>query len=113
MPNLKSIQTEIDAAYLYGRLAEIEEDKEVAGIFKQMSEIEMGHASSFLEKSGLPPDQMPGPSFRAKTLNKIGKVFGMKNQVIFVLGDKSIEPKLRKLTKKYGPLKVVDYKPYL
>lgn len=44
---------------------------------------------------------------------KIEKVFSMKRQVIFVLGDKSIAPKLRKLTKKYGPLKVVDYKPYL
>lgn len=44
---------------------------------------------------------------------KIEKVFSMKRQVIFVLGDKSIEAKLRKLTKKYGPLKVVDYKPYL
>jgi hypothetical protein len=37
----------------------------------------------------------------------------MKKQVIFVLGDKSIEPKLRALSKKYGPLKVIDYKPYL
>ena len=44
---------------------------------------------------------------------KIGNVFGFQKQTIFVLGDKSIEPKLRALTKKYGPLKVVDYKPYL
>lgn len=44
---------------------------------------------------------------------KIDNVFNMKKQTIFVLGDKSIEPKLRALTKKYGPLKVVDYKPYL
>jgi zinc protease len=44
---------------------------------------------------------------------KITNVFSMKKQVIFVLGDKSIEPKLRALSKKYGPLKVIDYKPYL
>ena len=44
---------------------------------------------------------------------KIGDVFGMEKQTIFVLGDKSIESKLRSLTKKYGPLKIVDYKPYL
>ena len=44
---------------------------------------------------------------------KIDAIFSLKKQVIFVLGDKSIEPKLRALTKKYGPLKVVDYKPYL
>ena len=44
---------------------------------------------------------------------KINDIFGMKKQTIFVLGDKSIEPKLKALTKKYGPLKVVDYKLYL
>ena len=44
---------------------------------------------------------------------KIGDVFSMKKQTIFVLGDKSIEPKLRGLVKKYGPLKVVDFKPFL
>ena len=44
---------------------------------------------------------------------KITNIFSMKRQVIFVLGDKSIEPKLRRLTKKYGPLRVIDYKPYL
>jgi len=49
----------------------------------------------------------------ADVAKKIESVFSMKKQTIFVLGDKSIEPKLRKLTKKYGTLKVVDYKPYL
>lgn len=44
---------------------------------------------------------------------KIENVFGMHRQTIFVLGDKSILPKLKALTGKYGPLKVVDYKPYL
>lgn len=44
---------------------------------------------------------------------KIKEIFDMKSQVIFVLGDRSIEPKLRSLTKKYGPLKVVNFKPYL
>jgi zinc protease len=44
---------------------------------------------------------------------KINNVFDMKKQVIFVLGDKSIEPKLKAMTKKYGPLKVMSYKPFL
>ena len=52
--------------------------------------------------------------YSAKDVAKrITDIFGMKHQVIFILGDKSIEPKLRKLTKKYGPLRVIDYKPYL
>lgn len=52
--------------------------------------------------------------YNAKDVQKkIADVFGIQKQTIFVLGDKSIEPKLRALTKKYGSLKVVDYKPYL
>lgn len=76
MNSLKSIQTEVDAAYLYSQLASHEEDKEVADIFRQMSEIEKGHATAFLKKMNLPAEKMPQPSFRAKTLNRIGKMFG-------------------------------------
>ena len=86
MPDLRSIQTEVDASYLYSRLAEKEEDKNVADIFQQMSDIEKGHAEAFLKKVGLPPDKMPPPSFRAKTLNRIGKIFGY-DYVLGVLMD--------------------------
>lgn len=44
---------------------------------------------------------------------KLNDVFNMKQQVIFVLGDKSILPSLKKLEKKFGKLKVVDYKPFI
>ncbi len=44
---------------------------------------------------------------------RIKDVYGMDKQTIFVLGDKKIEPKLRALTKKYGNLKVLNYKKYL
>lgn len=86
MPDLKSIQTEVDACYLYSILAEKEEDKEVASIFQQMSDIERGHAEAFLKKTGLPPERMPAPSFRARTLNRIGKIFGY-DYVLGVLMD--------------------------
>lgn len=76
MTTLKNIQTEIDASYLYGVLAETEQDPHVADVFRQMSEIEMSHATLFMSKNGLDPKQMPGPSGRAKTLRRIGKVFG-------------------------------------
>lgn len=49
----------------------------------------------------------------ADVARKIDQIFNMKSQVIFVLGDKSLEPKLRKLQSKYGPLKVISYRPYL
>ena len=86
MPDLKSIQTEVDASYLYSILADKEENKEVASIFRQMSEIEKGHAEAFLLKTGLGPDKMPAPSFRARTLNRIGKLFGY-DYVLGVLMD--------------------------
>lgn len=86
MANLKNIQTEVDAAYLYEKLAANEENKDVAGIFIQMSEIERGHATAFLNKLSLPVTQMPRPSFRARTLNRIGKIFGY-DYVLGVLMD--------------------------
>lgn len=86
MPDLKSIQTEVDACYLYSKLAENEEDKNVADIFQQMSDIEKKHAEAFLKKTNLPADKIPSPSFRARTLNRIGKIFGY-DYVLGVLMD--------------------------
>lgn len=76
MNHLKSIQTEVDAAFLYDLLAQHEEDEQVAEVFRQMSDIERGHAEIFLKKNNLSADQMPGPSGRARTLAKIGRVLG-------------------------------------
>ena len=73
---LSSIQTEIDASYLYSKLAEKETDPVVANVFKQMSEIERSHAEAFAQKAGIPIEELLTPSWRAKTLNTIGKVFG-------------------------------------
>jgi vacuolar iron transporter family protein len=73
---LQSIQTEVDASYLYKILADKEEDKAVANIFRQMSEIEHSHAIAFLESKNLSIEQLPTPSTRAKILHYIGKIFG-------------------------------------
>lgn len=70
------IQTEVDAWYLYKKLYENEEDELVADIFLQMSEIEKSHAVAFAEKEKLDFNQICAPSWRAKTINGIGKVFG-------------------------------------
>jgi VIT1/CCC1 family predicted Fe2+/Mn2+ transporter len=77
MKDLKDqIQTEIDASYLYGRLAEKEEDSAVAEVFRRMSEIEKEHASAFCEKLNVDYSSVSAPSWRAKTLDRIGRVFG-------------------------------------
>lgn len=83
----KNLQTEVDACYLYNKLAEVEDDKTVANVFRQMSEIEKGHAEAFIKK--ISPGKngiLPQPSFRAKTLNAIGKIFGY-DYVLGVLMD--------------------------
>jgi VIT1/CCC1 family predicted Fe2+/Mn2+ transporter len=74
--NKNAIQTEVDAGYLYAQLAAHEEDPVIARVYRSMSEIESGHALAFLQKSGLQASAMPLPSWRAKTLNRIGKMFG-------------------------------------
>ena len=83
----KNLQTEIDAYYLYQRLAEVESDESIANVFRKMSEIEKGHAIAFYNK--LYPDNkglLPTPSGRAKILNMIGKIFGY-DYVLGVLMD--------------------------
>jgi VIT1/CCC1 family predicted Fe2+/Mn2+ transporter len=72
----KNIQTEVDASFLYAILAENEADKNIAGIFHQMSEIEKSHAVAFLKKMNLDETYMPEPSWRARVLKNIGKVVG-------------------------------------
>ncbi|HQQ94514.1 MAG TPA: VIT1/CCC1 transporter family protein [Bacteroidia bacterium] len=74
--NLKTIQTEVDAAFLYKLLAQHEEDQQVAMIFRQMYEIEQSHALAFAQKNGLEASQLPGPSMRARMLARIGRLFG-------------------------------------
>ncbi|MBC7539485.1 MAG: insulinase family protein [Bacteriovorax sp.] len=44
---------------------------------------------------------------------KIEDVFGTNSQIIFVLGDKSIEKELKKLSPKLGKMKVLDYKSFI
>jgi len=86
MINLKSIQTEVDAGYLYKALAENEEDPNVANVFRQMSEIESGHALAFLKSIGQDAAKMPKPSLRARMLNTIGKTIGY-NYILGILLD--------------------------
>ena len=74
--DIKHIQTEVDAWYLYGILAKHEGDPVVANVFTQMSEIEKSHAVAFAEKMKVNFESVAAPSWRAKALHLIGKVFG-------------------------------------
>ncbi|MBK9337841.1 MAG: VIT1/CCC1 transporter family protein [Lewinellaceae bacterium] len=73
-----SVQTEVDAAFLYEKIAGAETDPGIAGIFRNLAEIEYGHAAKMLERlqqSGTPA-VLPPPSWRARVLDRIGKIFG-------------------------------------
>jgi rubrerythrin len=72
----KGIQTEIDACYLYRKLAENEKEEALAGIFRQMGDIEQGHAEAFARRENVATENLIRPSWRAKTLSLIGKIFG-------------------------------------
>ncbi|MCC6723029.1 MAG: VIT1/CCC1 transporter family protein [Saprospiraceae bacterium] len=101
MVDLKNIQTEVDASYLYSVLAEHEDDPNVANVFRQMSEIEHGHALAFMRKNKLDTSKLPPPSRRAKVLKTIGKVAGY-DYVLGVLLDteKSISSSIVSARKK-------------
>lgn len=103
MPEFKNIQTEIDACFLYKVLAENEADPNVAIVFRQMSEIEYGHARSFAEKYNIEIPEPMQPSRRARVLAWIGKVFGY-DYVLGVLLDteKSISTAIAGARQKSG-----------
>ncbi len=87
MIKLSAIQTEVDASYLYGKLAQIEPDETIANVYRQMSEIEAGHAIAFIQKNNPNVEAvLPPPSWRAQTLNFIGKTFSY-DYVLGVLMD--------------------------
>ena len=82
----KSIQTEIDASYLYQKLSENEQDATIAHVFRQMSDIEKGHAEAFARRENISLTDLMVPSWRANTLNFIGRIFGY-DYVLGVLMD--------------------------
>jgi VIT1/CCC1 family predicted Fe2+/Mn2+ transporter len=100
MINLKSVQTEVDAGFLYKVLADNEKNQDVASIFQQMSEIEHSHAIAFMRKGKFDISLLPPPSGRAKILKTIGKVMGY-DYVLGVLLDteKSISSSVLKARK--------------
>ena len=82
----KNLQTEIDACYLYERLAENEDDEIIAHVFRQMSEIERSHAEAFARSVNMSTADLIRPSWRARTLDLIGKIFSY-NYVLGALMD--------------------------
>ncbi len=72
------LQTEVDTAFLYDSIAEIQEDDNLKRVLNSLAEIEKGHARHLHHKvMDLDPNYaLPLPSSRAKFQLKLGKIFG-------------------------------------
>lgn len=74
----EQLQLEIDTAYLYGRLAEIQEDPSTAEVLRKLAGIERSHVEHFLAnvRETKPDFKEPPPSRRARLQFKLGGIFG-------------------------------------
>jgi len=72
------LQTEIDTAFLYNSIANIQSDENLTRVLNSLAEIEKGHAQHMLDKVKEYDAnyEMPLPSSRAKFQLKLGKFFG-------------------------------------
>ncbi len=88
-----SLQTEVDAGYLYKKIAGAEKDPAIGRVFEHLAEIEQGHALDMLKNiqaRGVVME-LPEPSWRALALNKIGSIFGYDYVIgVMVNTEKSI-----------------------
>lgn len=74
---IDSLQTEIDAAFLYRVLASLEPRPEIAAVYTQMAMIEDSHAQhQWTSVSRATHAAQPGPSSRAKILAWLARRFG-------------------------------------
>jgi VIT1/CCC1 family predicted Fe2+/Mn2+ transporter/rubrerythrin len=97
----KNLQTEIDTCYLYQVLAAHEPDPVIAKVFDRMSTIEKGHAEAMARKEHIGNDNLIQPSWRARILETIGRIFGY-DYLLGVLMDteKSISSSIVKARKR-------------
>lgn len=76
--HLDHLQMEVDAAYLYRCVARQENDENLREIYLDLARLEDSHVESalaVLRSKGIEVEK-PGPSFRARVLNRLGKWFG-------------------------------------
>jgi vacuolar iron transporter family protein len=75
---LEQLQLEVDTAFLYESLANIQEDESTAEVLRSLSGIEKSHAGHMLEKirATKPDFQLPPPSRNARFQFKMGGIFG-------------------------------------
>lgn len=79
------LAAETDSAYLYDRLADLETNAGLAGVYRRMAESERRHAAFWAEKVGVEPGSVR-PSRRARILAWIARRFGVGVVLPIVVG---------------------------
>jgi vacuolar iron transporter family protein len=74
----EQLQTEVDTAFLYTSIANIQTDDNLQKVLLALAEIENGHAQHMLDEINKEETNfsMPNPSTRAKIQLRMGKIFG-------------------------------------
>ncbi|ESU27200.1 hypothetical protein FLJC2902T_21740 [Flavobacterium limnosediminis JC2902] len=74
----EQLQTEVDTAFLYESIANLQADVNLKKVLQSLSQIEKNHANHILDK--MQEDgihiTLPSPSSRAKLQLKLGRIFG-------------------------------------
>ena len=87
------LQTEVDTAYLYKRVASLETDQEISSIYLEMARLEEIHKCKMMEKVKEADKNAtePLPSARARIISRLGGLFG-RNMILGILleAEKSI-----------------------
>ncbi len=116
----KQLQIEVDTAYLYDSIAQIQDDESLKKVLKALAKIEWGHANRVLKniQEIIPDFKMATPSTRAKIQLKLGKVFGYDNiinslaNVEAQVGKSAVKSKLQKGEKltgfEHNHLKIIE-----
>jgi len=106
----EQLQLEVDTAFLYESLANIQEDASTAEVLRELAGIERSHVEHFLAKmrETNPDFQAPPPSRRARFQFKLGGIFGYDfiianlSSVERMLARSTIEQKLHQGQKPNG-----------
>ncbi len=116
----KQLQIEVDTAYLYDSIAQIQDDESLKKVLKALAKIEWGHANRVLKniQEIIPNFKMATPSTRAKIQLKLGKVFGYDSiinslaNVEAQVGKSAVKSKLQKGEKltgfEHNHLKIIE-----
>jgi hypothetical protein len=95
---LASLSDELNGAYLYNALAQVEKDPRLAEVYHRMAAVERKHADEWVERLKADGVEMPAfvPNWRSRTLAWAAKRLGVAAVLPTVIGNE------RKDTRKYA-----------